>query len=128
MAQEKGPLEDEDYTKALAACRRLSRQEGIDKLIKEHKLDAIVAPSGGPAWLTDWVNGDNHSGGSSGPPAAAGYPNLTVPAGYIYGLPVGINFIAGAYQEAKLIKLAYTFEQSTKVRLSPQFLPSAIIA
>ena len=94
--------------------------------MKSHKrgYNAIVAPSGDPAWLIDWVNGDNHHIGSSTPAAVAGYPSITVPAGYIFGLPVGISFIAGAYQEPILIKLAYAFEQGTKVRQPPEFLPT----
>lgn len=124
-AEEKGPLTDPDYLKALDTNHRLSRAEGIDATLKKHQLDAIVAPSGGPAWLIDWVSGDNHSGGSSSPAAVAGYPNLTVPAGYIFGLPVGISFIGGAYQEPKLIKLAFAFEQGTRIRRPPQYLATA---
>jgi amidase len=123
-AQEKGPLSDEAYLKALETSKRLARAEGIDSVLTAHKLDAIVAPTGGPAWLTDWINGDHYSGASSSLAAVAGYPNITVPAGYIWGLPVGISFFAGAFQEPNLLKFAYAFEQATKVRRSPQFLPT----
>jgi len=122
LAKEKGPLTDEAYLKALEANHRLSKTEGIDAMLKEYQLDAIIAPSGGPAWVTDWINGDHSSGGSSTPAAVAGYPNITVPAGTVFGLPVGISFFSGAYQEPKLIRLAYAFEQTTKARRAPQFL------
>jgi amidase len=124
QAQEKGPLTEAEYKKALEDARRFSRDEGIDATLQKHKLDAIVAPSGGPAWLIDWVCGDNHGGGSSSPAAVSGYPSITVPAGYIHGLPVGISFMASAYQEPTLLKLAYPFEQGTQIRQTPQYLPS----
>jgi amidase len=124
-AQEKGPLTDKEYLNALEINHRLSRKEGIDATLQKHQLDAIVAPSGGPAWLIDWVAGDNHSGGCSSPTAVAGYPNITIPAGYIFGLPIGVSFIGGAYQEPKLLKLAFAFEQGTRIRMPPQYLTSA---
>ncbi len=123
-AQEKGPLTEEAYKKCLETSVRLSRDEGIDATLDAHNLDALVAPTNDPAWLIDWVNGDFHGGGGISAPAVAGYPHITVPAGYVFGLPVGISFFGGAYQEAKLIKFAYAFEQATRVRKPPQFLRS----
>ena len=94
-------------------------------MINKDRLDAIVAPTGGPSWTTDLVNGDHFTGGSSTPAAVAGYPNINVPAGFIHGLPVGISFFGAAYSEPALIKLAYAFEQATRHRRAPRFLPTA---
>lgn len=121
-AQAKGPLTDEAYRRCLALNHRLTREQGIDALLKEHDLSALVAPSNGPAWTIDLLNGDRYLGSSSSPAAVAGYPNISVPAGYAHGLPIGISFFSAAYQEPTLIKLAYAFEQASKVRKPPQFL------
>jgi amidase len=124
-AQDKGPLTTPAYIEALEKCRRLSRAEGIDAVMDQHKLDALVAPTGGPAWTTDLVNGDHFTGGSSTVAAVAGYPSVTVPAGFIFGLPVGISFFGRAWSEATLVKIAYAFEQATRHRKAPRFLPTA---
>jgi len=124
-AEAKGPLTSPDYRKALAKDLRLSRKEGIDAVMTKLKLDALVAPTGGPAWATDCLNGDHFTGGFSTPPAVAGYPHITVPAGYIYGLPIGISFAGRAWSEPTLIKFAYAYEQATRHRRPPQFLPTA---
>ncbi len=123
-AEAKGPLTDKAYLDALEKNHRLSRTEGIDAVMEEFHLNAIVAPAGGPAWTTDLVNGDHDTGGSSSPAAVAGYPNICVPAGFVFGLPIGISFFGRAYSEPVLIKLAYAFEQATKLRKAPQFLPT----
>ncbi|MBV9495363.1 MAG: amidase [Acidobacteria bacterium] len=124
QAQKKGPLTDAAYKKALAKNHRLSRTEGIDATLKKYKVDALVAPTGGPVWPTDLINGDHFTGGFSTASAVAGYPHITVPAGFAYGLPIGISFFAGAWSEPTLIKFAYAFEQMTRARRAPTFLPT----
>jgi amidase len=122
QAEAKGPLTDSAYRRALSRCRQLSRKNGIDEAIVKRGLDALVAPTGGPAWVTDLVNGDHFSGGCSTPAAVAGYPHITVPAGCVFGLPVGISFFGRAYSEPALIRIAYAFEQATAHRNPPRFL------
>lgn len=122
QAQEKGPRSSREYRSALETCRRLARTEGIDAVMNRHTLDAIIAPTGGPAWTTDLVNGDHFGGGSSTFAAVAGYPNITVPGGAVRGLPVGISFWGRAWSEPVLLRIAYAFEQATRHRRPPTFM------
>ena len=124
-AQAKGPLTSQPYLEALEKDHKLARTEGIDAVMNKNRLDALVAPTAGPAWCTDLINGDHAAGGSSTPAAVAGYPNINVPAGYAWGLPVGISFFGAAHSEALLIKLAYAFETATRHRRPPQFRATA---
>jgi amidase len=124
MAQKKGPLSERKYRAALAMNLRMSRAQGIDATMERYRLDALVAPTGSPAWPTDLINGDHYIGASSTPAAVAGYPNIQVPAGHVHGLPVGISFFGRAWSEPVLFRCAYAYEQATKHRRPPQFLPT----
>jgi amidase len=125
QAQGKGPLTEKAYLEALSKSKRAAGREGIDPIMSRHELDAIITPTGGLPWLIDYVNGDQFTGGSSSEaPAVAGYPHITVPAGYIVGLPVGLSFIGTAWSEPVLIRLAYSFERTMQARRSPRFLPT----
>ncbi|HYJ80792.1 MAG TPA: amidase [Longimicrobiaceae bacterium] len=123
-AQAKGPLTSPEYRAALAKNHRLSRGEGIDAVLRAHRLGALLAPTGGPAWPVDLVNGDRYTGGYSTASAVSGYPHVTVPMGYVHGLPVGISFFGAAWSEPTLLRFAYAFEQETRVRQPPRLLPT----
>lgn len=126
LAQEKEGLDSQEYKDALAAMHKGAREEGIDKVMKEHNLDAIIAPTGSPAWKTDWTNGDSFQLGSSSPAAHAGYPNITLPMGFVDELPVGISIFGRAWSEPVLLEIAYAYEQGTRHRRAPRFLDSDI--
>jgi amidase len=124
-AEAKGPLTEKAYLEALAKDERLSRKEGIDKTMDQHRLDALVAPTSGPATLIDLVNGDYGPGGSTSLPAIAGYPDITVPCGHAFGLPAGMSIFGRAWSEPTLLKIAFAYEQATRHRRAPKFLPTA---
>jgi amidase len=121
-----GDLTDPAYLAALETMRRLSRDEGIDAVLREHRLDALVAPTGGPAWKIDLVNGDPPAQGSALIPGLAGYPAITVPAGAVRGLPIGVTFLAGAWEEPTLLRLAHAFELVNPAWFPPAFEPPAV--
>ena len=123
-AQEKGDLKSKAYLDALEKCRKLSRADGIDAVLTKYKLDAIFSITDGPAWLTDYINGDHFTISCSTPAAVAGYPHITVPGGLVSGLPIGVSFFGAAWTEAKLIRYAYSFEQATKARRKPGYVPA----
>jgi len=123
-AQAKGDLTTDEYLESLKNSKLFAGKEGIDKVMEEHNLDAIIAQTNGPTWSIDWVNGDHFSGGSSSPAAISGYPNITVPMGFVEGLPVGISFFGKAWTEGKLIEIAYSYEQATQHRQAPGFRKS----
>lgn len=125
-AQKKGDLTSEEYLEALKNSKLFAGKEGIHKVMEDNRLDAIIAQTNGPAWTIDWLNGDHFSGGSSSPAAISGYPNITVPMGYVHGLPVGISFFGKAWSEPTLLKIAYVFEQATKHRKTPGFSKTLI--
>lgn len=125
LCEQRGGLDSVEYLEALATCRRLAREEGIDRMLAEHDLAALIAPTGDPAFTIDLVNGDHYTGGGTSTLAAvAGYPHVTVPMGKVSGLPVGVSFFAGAWSEARLLGFAYAYEQATRHRQTPRFLPS----
>lgn len=120
-ANQKGGLDEKEYLEALAESKKLSQEEGIDAEMSKHKLDCIFAPTNAPSWTIDWVNGDHFIGGSSSPAAISGYPAITVPTGFVFGLPVGISFFGKAWSEPVLLKIAYAYEQATNHRKAPEF-------
>lgn len=124
LSQDKGDLDSKEYNDALTAMLKGMRENGIDKVMNEFSLDAILAPTGSPAWKTDLINGDHFMGGSSSPAAISGYPTITVPMGFVDELPVGVSFFGRAWSEPVLLEIAYSYEQSTKHRKAPRYIPS----
>jgi amidase len=122
VAEKKGDLDSKEYKESLEKMLKATREEGIDKLMNEHKLDALMSPTGAPAWKTDHILGDHYVGGSSSLAAIAGYPAVSLPAGFVQGLPVGVTFFGRAWSEPTLIEIAYSYEQATKHRRAPGFL------
>jgi amidase len=120
-AEAYGGLDAKEYLDALAECRKGARDDGIDRVLKANRLDALIAPTGGPAWLIDPVNGDHSGAGFSSPAAVAGYPHLTVPAGLVRGLPIGLSFVGPAWSEARLLAYGHAYELATKARRAPAF-------
>ncbi len=120
MAQAKGEITDKVYLEALAKAKRLTQEQGIDALLHKYKLDLIIAPTTGPAWKIDLINGDHYLGSASSAAAVSGYPHITVPMGYVHSLPVGLSMFSGKLQEGDLIEVAYGFEQATKHRHPPK--------
>jgi amidase len=120
-AQAKPGLDAEPYRAAFANNHRYSRDEGIDRILRDDKLDALVAPTGGTGWLTDYINGDHDGPGFSSPAAMAGYPHVTVPAGQVHGLPVGLSFVGGAWSDAALVAMAYAYERASRRRRPPTY-------
>ena len=124
-AEKKGPLTSRAYLDALHRSKRMAGPDGIDAVLANYKLDALVAPTAGLAWLTDWLTGDHDTGSSSQPAAVAGYPHITVPAGFVQGLPIGLSFFGAAWSEPTLLKVAFAFEQAIRARHPPRFLRTA---
>jgi amidase len=127
-AEETKGLDDPDYLKARAASLKAAGPKGIDKLLADNKVVALIAPTGGPAWTIDLVNGDHFGGSVSALPAVAGYPHLTVPMGYVHGLPVGLSLIGPAWSEQRLLSLGYAYEQASRARRAPEYRPSIQLA
>ena len=114
-------MKSDEYKNSLLLLNKYSKEDGIDRVMNKHNLDAIISPTGSPAWSSDLLNGDNYHIGSSSPAARAGYPNITIPMGNVHGLPVGISFFGRAWSESVLIEIAFDFEQISKARIIPNF-------